>query len=95
MTTAVTMLIAAAGATSSGARISAKAGRTAQPMSGPIHGMNTISPAMTAMSAAYGIPSTTARDADDDAVDRADEQPAADEAAERDRDRRSSSVRSR
>ena len=40
--------------------MSAKAGRTAQPMSGPIHGMNTMSPAMTAMSGAYGMPSTTA-----------------------------------
>ena len=29
-------------------------------MSGPIHGMNTMSPAMTAMSAAYGIPRMTA-----------------------------------
>src|SRR4029079_12052275 len=55
MRTAVAMLIAAAAATSSGARIRAKAGGTPQPMSGPIHGMNTIRPAMTAMRAPYGI----------------------------------------
>ena len=47
-------------ATTSGASTTAKAGNTAQPSSGPIHGMNTMSPAMTAMSGPYGTPSANA-----------------------------------
>ena len=38
-------------------------------MSGPIHGMKTISPAMTAMSGAYGTPSMSAATGPMTAVD--------------------------
>ena len=87
MTAAPRRLTTRAGSTALGSSSAANAGRTAHPMSGPIHGMNAIRPAMTAMSGAYGIAEEDRGDAHDGAVDGPDEQPAPDEPAERDRDR--------
>ena len=58
--TAATMLTMAHWRTTLGSRMDANAGSTIHPMSGPIHGMNTMSPATKAISGAYGTPKTMA-----------------------------------